>query len=56
MFYAAIITLWLEALPGFLNISHFSGIVDDLSLVITAASILLVLHSVEVILIARWAQ
>jgi hypothetical protein len=27
-----------------------------LSLVITAASILLVLHSVEAILIARWAQ
>ena len=55
MFYAAITTLWLVALPGFLNISHFPGIVNVISLVITAAPSLH-MYSVEVILIAQWAQ
>ena len=53
VFYAAIMTVWLVALPCFLNISHFPGIV---SLVITAAPSLLILRSVEAILIAQWAQ
>ena len=54
VFYAAIITLWPVALPGFLNISHVPGIF--MSLVMTAAPILLILGSVEAILIAQWAQ
>ena len=44
MFYAAIMTLWLVALVGFLNISCVPGIVNVMSLVITAASSLLILH------------
>jgi len=52
----AILTLWLLALPGFLNLSHFPGIVHVMSLVITAAPSLLILCSVEAILIAQWAQ
>jgi len=55
VFYAAILTLWLVALPGFLNFSHVPGNVD-MSIVITAAPSLLILHSVESILIAQWAQ
>ena len=56
VFYAAIMTLWLVALQGFLNISHVPGIVNVVSLVITAAPSLLILRSVEAILIAQWAQ
>ena len=56
MFYAAIMTLWLVALLGFLNISHVPGIVNGMSLVITAAPSLLILRSVEAIVIALWAQ
>ena len=56
MFYAAIMTLWLVALVGFLNISHVPGIVNVVSVVITAAPSFLILHSVEAILIAEWAQ
>ena len=56
MFYAAIMTLWLVALPGFINFSHVPGIVNVMSLVITAAPSLLILRSVEAILIAQWAQ
>ena len=56
VFYAAILTLWLVALPGFLNFSHVPGNVNVMSLVITAASSLLILRSVEAILIAQWAQ
>ena len=56
MFYAAIMTLWLVALSGFLDISCVPGIVNVVSLVITAAPSLLILHSVEVILIAQWAE
>ena len=53
--YAAIMTLAV-ALPGFLNISHVPGIVNVMSLVITAAPSLLILCSVEAILIAQLAQ
>ena len=56
MFYAAIMTLWLVALPGFLNISHVPGIVNGVFLVITAAPSLLILRSLEAIIIAQWAQ
>ena len=51
--YAAIMTLWLVALPGFLNLSHFPGIFDVMSLVITAAPSLLILCSAEAVLIAQ---
>jgi len=54
--YAAILTLWLVALPGFLNISHVRGNINVMSVVITAAHNLLILHSVEAVLIAQWAQ
>jgi len=53
--YDAILTLCLVALPGFLNISHFPGSVNVMSLVITAAPNLLSLFSVEAILIAQWS-
>jgi len=49
LFYAAIMTLWLVAFPGFLNISHASGIVNVMSLVMTAAPSLFILYSVEAI-------
>ena len=52
MFYAAIMTLWLVALVGFLNISCVPGIVNVMSLVIKATPSLLILRSVEAILIA----
>ena len=54
LFYAAIVTLWLVALPGFLNFSHFPGNVNVMPLVITAPN-LLILRSVEAILLAYWA-
>jgi len=53
--YAAILSLWLVALPDLINISHVPGNVNVLSVVITAAPSLLILHSVEAILIAQWA-
>ena len=53
--YAAILSLWLVALPDLINISHVLGNVNVLSVVITAAPSLLILHSVEAILIAQWA-
>ena len=56
MFYAAIMTLWLVAFVGFLNFSHVPGNVNVMSFVITAAPSLLILHCVEAILIAQWAQ
>ena len=56
VFYASIVTLWLVALPGFRNVSHVPGNVNVMSVVITAAQNLLILHSVEAILIAQWAQ
>ena len=56
VFYAAILKLWLVALPGFLHFSHVPGNVNVMSLVITAVPSLLILCSVEAILIAQWAQ
>ena len=53
--YAAILSLWLVALPGLINISRVPGNVNVMSLVITAAPSLLILHSLEAILIAQWA-
>jgi len=54
VFYAAIMTLWLVTLPGFLNISHVPGIV--MSLVITVVPNLIILLSVEAVSIAQWTQ
>ena len=54
--YAAIMMLWLVALPGFLIISSVSGIVNVMCLVITAAAYLLILGSLEAIIIAQWAH
>ena len=56
MFCAAIMTLWLVAFVGFLNILCVPGIVNVMSLVITESPSLLILRSVEAILIAQWAQ
>jgi len=56
MSYAAIMTLWLVALTGFPFISGVSGIVSFMSIIVTAAPRLLILGSVEVIIIAQWAQ
>jgi len=53
VFYAAILTVWLVALPGFLNISHVPGNVNVMCIVITAAPSLLILCYVEAILIAQ---
>ena len=41
--YAAITIMWFVALPGFLIISSVSGIVDVMSLVLTANACLLIL-------------
>jgi len=54
--YAAILSLWLVALPGFLNISHVPGNVNVMSVIKTAAPSLLILRSVEAIIIAQWEQ
>ena len=54
--YAAIMTLWLLALVGFLKFLCVPGFVNVISLVITAAPSLLILNSLEDILIAQWAQ
>jgi hypothetical protein len=56
IFYAAIMTLWIVALPGFLIISSVSGIVNVMCHVITAAIYLLILGSFGAIIIAQWAQ
>jgi hypothetical protein len=56
VFYAAKMTLWLVAIPGCLNISRVPGIVNFMSAVVTTALNLLILHSVEAVLIAQWAQ
>jgi len=55
LFYAAILTLWLVAVPGLINISDVLGNVNDLSLVVSAAPSLLNLRSVEAVLKAQWA-
>jgi hypothetical protein len=56
VFYGAIMTLWLVAFPGFLNISHAPGIVNVMSVVMTAAPSLFILRSVEAILKDQWTQ
>jgi len=56
LFYAAILTVWLVALPGFLNVSHVPANVNVIFFVIAAAPSLLIFHSVEAILIAQWVQ
>jgi len=54
--YAAIMVLWLVALPGFLTISSVSRIVHILSLVVPATVCLLILGSLGAIIIAQWTQ
>jgi len=54
--YAAIMTLWLVAFPGFLIISSVSGIVNVLSIVVPAVPSLHILGSMEGIIIGQWAQ
>ena len=56
MSYAAIVILWLLALPGFLIILSVSGIVNVMYVIVPAAPCLLILASVEAIIIAQWAQ
>jgi len=46
LFYAAILTLWLVALPVFINFSHVPVNVNVMSVAITAAPSLLILRSV----------
>ena len=53
---AAIMILWLVALPGFLNISSVSRLVHILSLVVPATVCLLILGSLGDIIIAQLAQ
>ena len=53
--YAAIMTLWLVALPAFPIILSVSGIVHVMWLV-PAAVCLLILSSLKAITIALWAQ
>jgi hypothetical protein len=53
--YAAIMTLWLVALPGFLTVSGVS-IVSVMCLVVPAAPSLLTFGSVDAVIIAVWAQ
>jgi len=54
--YAAVVTLCLVALPGFIIVSSVSGIVNVICLVVAAAVCLLILGSLEAIIIAQWAQ
>jgi len=54
--YAAIMILWLVALPGFLTISSVSRIVHIMSLVVPATVCLLILGSLGAIIIAQWTQ
>ena len=54
--YAAIMTPWLVALPGFLIISSVSGIVIVMSLVVPATAYLFILGSLEAIIIAEWSK
>ena len=56
MSYAAVMILWVVAFPGFLIISSVSGIVNVMSLIVPAASLLLIMGSVEAIIIGLWAQ
>ena len=50
--YAAIMTLWNVALPGFVIISSVSGIVNVMCLVVPVAACLLILDILGAIIIA----
>ena len=54
--YAAIMTPWPVALPGFLIISSVSGIVIVMSLVVPATAYLFILGSLEAIIIGEWSK
>jgi len=54
--YAPIMTLWLVALPGFLIVCDFSGLVNVMCLVVPAAACLLILGSLGAFIIAQCAQ
>jgi len=54
--YAAIMTLWHIAFPGFLINLSVSGIVSVMSVVVPAAACLLILGSLGAIIIAHLAQ
>jgi len=54
--YAAIMTVWHVTFPGFLIISSVSGIVNVISLVLTAAACLHIFSSLGAIKIAQWTQ
>jgi hypothetical protein len=54
--YAAIMTLWHIAYPGFLIISSVSGIVNVMCLVIPAAACLHIFDYLGAIIVAQWAQ
>ena len=53
---AAIMILWLVALPAFLTISGVSRLVNIMSLVVPATVCLVVLGYLGAIIIAQWAQ
>ena len=53
---AAVRTLWLVALPGFLTISSVSVIVNVMCLLVPTAPSLLILGCMDPIIIAEWAQ
>ena len=54
--YAAIMTHWLVAFPGFLIVSSVSGIVNVMCLVVPVAACLVILGCLEALIIAQWAQ
>jgi len=54
--YAAIMILWLVALPGFLIISSVYRIVFIMSIVVPTTACLLVLGSLGDIIIAHWTE
>jgi len=56
MFCAAIIILWLVALPGFLTISCVSRLVHILFHVVPATVWLLILGYLGAFIIAQWAE
>jgi hypothetical protein len=54
--YAALMTVWHVNISSFVIISSVSGIVNVMSLVLTAADYLLIFGSLGAIIIAQWAQ
>ena len=56
MLYAAIMTLWLVALPVFLIISSVCVIINVMYIVVPTTACLLIFCSLEAIIIAQWAQ